>query len=38
MHYAAIKVAEQWTVGSVAMALLLVALAVLWYLRAGRKP
>jgi hypothetical protein len=38
MHYSAIKAAEQWTVGSVAMTLLLVALGVLWYLRAGRKP
>jgi hypothetical protein len=37
MNYAAIKAAEQWTLGSVAMALLLVMLIVLWYFRSWRR-
>lgn len=37
MNYAAIKAAEQWTLGSVAMALLLVTLTVLWYYRSWRR-
>jgi hypothetical protein len=37
MNYAAIKAAEQWTLGSVAMALLLVMLTVLWYFRSWRR-
>jgi hypothetical protein len=37
MNYAAIKAAEQWTLGSVAMALLLVVLIVLWYFRSWRR-
>lgn len=37
MNYAAIKAAEQWTLGSVAMALLLVVLTVLWYFRSWRR-
>jgi hypothetical protein len=37
MNYAAIKAAEQWTLGSVAMALLLVMLIVLWYIRSWRR-
>jgi len=37
MNYAAIKAAEQWTLGSVVMALLLVMLIVLWYFRSWRR-
>jgi hypothetical protein len=37
MNYAAIKPAEQWTWGSVAMALLLVLLIGLWYFRAWHR-
>jgi hypothetical protein len=37
MVYATIRAAEPWTVGSVLLALLLGALAVLWWIRIGRR-
>jgi len=37
MNFAAIKAAEQWSLGSVALALLVVVLTILWFLRNGRR-
>jgi hypothetical protein len=38
MVYATIRAAEPWTVGSVLLALLLLALAILWWVKVGRRP